>query len=118
MHSTRKRATRRAFLFTSISAPVAPPPAPAAVLAASRNHLALGQGDDLSEFGEGIGLVRHCHGVDEELLEIALERGFDLLDLLDRRLDLAAVVAVEQRHQRAGAGGIADGLDLREVAIR
>ena len=32
-------------------------------------------------------------------------------------LDLAAMAAVEQRHARAGAGGVADRLDLVEIAI-
>ena len=41
---------------------------------------------------------------------------FSILD--DLLLDLAAVVAVEQRHQRAGAGGVADRLHFGQVAVR
>ena len=66
---------------------------------------------------ERIDLVRQRHGVDEELLEVRLQRSLDLLDPAHLLLDLAAMVAVEQRHQRAGAGGVADGLHLGEIAI-
>ena len=68
----------------------------------------LGNGSTL--FGSAMALMKM-------LLEMRLQRRLDLLDALHRLLDLAAMVAVEQRHQRAGAGGIADGLDLGEVAV-
>ena len=52
------------------------------------------------------------------LLKFRFKRRLYLLDSADGLLDLAAVAAIEQRHQRAGAGGVADGLYLVEVAVR
>lgn len=46
-----------------------------------------------------------------------LQRGLDLLDAVNLVLDLAAMLAVEQRHQRAGARSVADRLDIGEVAV-
>ena len=51
------------------------------------------------------------------LLEARLDRGLDLVDMGDERLDLAAGGDVEERDPRAGAGGVAGRGDLGEVAV-
>src|SRR5690606_17956845 len=55
--------------------------------------------------------------VDEVLLELRLQRRLDLFDLPHRLLDLAPVAPVEQRHSRAGAGGVADGGDVFQLTV-
>ena len=66
---------------------------------------------------EGGGRVRDGVGGDEMLLEAGLDRGLDLVDAGDERLDLAAGGDVEQRDAGAGAGGVAGGGDPGEVAV-
>ena len=51
------------------------------------------------------------------LLEIRLDRRLDLLDLPHHRLDFRARGEVEEGDAGAGAGGIAAGGDLAEVAV-
>ena len=70
-----------------------------------------------AEVREGGGRVRDGVGGDEMLLEARLDRGLDLVDAGDERLDLAAGGDVEERDARAGAGGVAGGGDAGEVAV-
>ena len=61
--------------------------------------------------------MREGHGVDEVLLEARLDRGLDLLDSSDDRLDLPLRRARQERDQRARPGGVAGRPDVGQVAV-
>ena len=62
-------------------------------------------------------LVGEGHRLDEVLLEARLDRGLDLLDLADDRLDLAPGRAREEGDERAGPGRVAGRAGMGEVAV-
>ncbi len=74
--------------------PPSPAPPPARPIHRHLHNPSLRQLHRLGQLGKRIDLVRHRHGMHEQLLEMRLQRGFDFLDLGPRRLDLAAVFAV------------------------
>ncbi len=66
---------------------------------------------------EGCCLVGDGHGFDEVVLEFGLDGGFDFFDLAGEGFDFEAGFGVEQRDARAGAGGVAGGAELVELAV-
>jgi hypothetical protein len=70
------------------------------------------QAHGLRQFGEARGLVGEGHGLDEVLLELRLDGGFDLLDAAHHLLDVVARGHVDERDARAGSRRIAGRLHL------
>ena len=61
--------------------------------------------------------MRNRHGFDEVFLEIWLNRRFHFFDGFDDLFDFIACRLVKERNSRSGAGGVASGRDLGQVAV-
>src|SRR5687767_9049156 len=87
----------RSCVMAGPSPPPALPPPPAALSPGGIggfDRLGRRQTHHLRQIGIGGGLVRDRHGLDEVLLELGLDRGFDLFDPPDHALDLVPRLGV------------------------
>src|ERR1039458_3828397 len=90
----------------------------AASLALADGFLRCGQLHHAAQVSVVGTLVRNRHGLNEVMLEARLDGGLHLFDAPDQRFDGRPAGRLEQRDAGTGAGGIARGAHLAQVAVR